>query len=309
LKMADLENQLAAARKVLEDYKVYAPFNGTISSVKAKEGDSLERGGALLSIRDFNQMQFTIPVDELDISKVEVGQEVSVTVDALSDTEKTPLTGEVIYKAMEGTSSNGVATYNVTIKINETKNLLAGMNANATIILQKSEDTLLVPLEAVTKIGDRAFVWVKGASENGQFSAGASNEKAIQPRNENANNTQSSGSENSKRSNSSGRSSRLPASVAQNMEYYANASRKSVEIGLTSDSYIEIKSGLSEGDAVILPPLVKASTGTSNAASGGFNMRGMGGGMGGGMSAPPNFQRNESSSSSRNRSTSGSKNN
>ncbi|WP_244648353.1 HlyD family efflux transporter periplasmic adaptor subunit [Ruminiclostridium herbifermentans] len=165
LKMQDLQNQLAAAKKNLEDYKVYAPFDGTISSVSAEQGDSLQRGAALLSIRDFNQMQFTISVDELDISKVKVGQDVSVTVDALSETLTKPRSGKVIYKAMEGTSSNGVATYDVTIKINETENLLAGMNANARIIIDKAENALLLPIEAVTKIGNRAFVWVKGSSD------------------------------------------------------------------------------------------------------------------------------------------------
>ena len=312
LKMTDLENQLTTAKKALEDYKVYAPFDGTISAVTAKTGDSLERGGALLSIRDFNQMQFTISVDELDISKVKVGQEVSITVDALTDTEKTPLSGEVIYKAMEGTSSNGVATYNVTIKINETKNLLAGMNANATIILEKSQNALLVPLEAVTKMGDKSFVWVKGSSSGSQQTANASGSGNMEPSQTSSSDAaQSSNSRSSRRSSSSSssRSSRIPASVSQYKEYYANATRKEVEIGLTSDTYIEIKSGLSEGDEVILPPLVKASNSASSSSSSkGFSMGGMAGGMGNDMGGPPDMQRSGSSSSRNNSGSNSQKN-
>ena len=54
-----------------------------------------------------------------------------------------------------------------------------------------------------------------------------------------------------------------------------------VETGLTNDSYVEIKSGLSEGDTVYV---AKSSTGSTNSFMGGPGMGGPGGGMGG----PPN---------------------
>ncbi|PYG88750.1 HlyD family secretion protein [Ruminiclostridium sufflavum DSM 19573] len=294
LKMQDLQNQLSAAKKTLEDYKVYAPFDGTISSITAEQGDSLERGGALLSIRDFNQMQFTISVDELDISKVEVGQDVSVTVDALTETTADPLSGKVIYKAMEGASSNGVATYDVTIKINETENLLAGMNANATITLDKAENALVLPLEAVSQRGSKSFVWVKSSSSGGnqqaQTGEGKGGSREASGSSDNAKKPDAGTGEDSKNTqkqnngNSEG-TEKMPTVFSQNQEYYANAEMVSVEVGLTSDTYIEIKSGLSEGDEVILPPLVESSNGESSEqkSSGGFNMGGMSGGMSGGM--------------------------
>lgn len=51
-----------------------------------------------------------------------------------------------------------------------------------------------------------------------------------------------------------------------------------VETGLTNDSYVEIKSGLSEGDTVYV---AKSSTGSTNSFMGGPGMGGPGGGMGG----------------------------
>ncbi len=298
LKMQDLQNQLTAAKKILEDYKVYAPFEGTISAVTAEQGGSLKRGDTLLSIRDFNQMEFTISVDELDISKVKVGQEVSVTVDALTETTTKPRSGEVVYKAMEGASSNGVATYNVTIKIKETENLLAGMNANARIILDKAENGLVLPIEAVTQRGGKAFVWVKGSSDEIQ-QAQTGRTRKNPPANMDASANTSDGlqkpddrteknGENTQRGNpSSTKTEKMPTVFTQNVVYYANATMVQVEVGLTSDTYIEIKSGLSEGDEVILPPLVEASNGESNQlrASGGFNMGGMSSRIGGGMSS------------------------
>lgn len=303
LKMEDLYNQLDAANKNLENYKIYSPIDGTITVLSAKEGDSVERGSALTSIRDFNQMQFNIPVDELDIAKVKVGQEVSITIDALTETEQTPLTGEVIYKAMEGTAENGVATYDVTVKINETKNLLAGMNANATIILNNAENVLTVPLEAVTKMGDKAFVRVIGndkdaskASDENKINNAAADQtgrrgaQGYRSGNQNGNqngqnNTARTSGQNGNSQTASNR--RVSAAVAANQEYYANTTLKEVELGLNSDEYVEIKSGLTEGEVVVLPPLVASSnsTNTTNTQSGGFGIGGMGGGMPGGM--PP----------------------
>lgn len=326
LKVQDLENQLAAAQKQLEDYKIYSSIGGTVTGDTAVAGDSVKNGDTLISIRDFDQMQFTISIDELDISKVKVGQEVSITIDALEETTKRPLTGKVIYKAMEGTSSNGVATYDVKIKINETENLLAGMNANASIILSQAKNTLMVPLEAITKMGDRAFVRVIGTGDSAQGQPGDQMPKGgpngSTGSNNSSNNSSNSGTDRSNRNsngygsnggygqrnnqNSSGNSSKrqMSAAFAANQEYYQGTAMKTVELGVNNDTYVEIKSGLSEGDVVVLPPLVTNSTSSTGNNQNGFSLGGMGGGMmGGGFPSggmPPSGNQNYRSSGSNN---------
>ena len=320
LKVQDLDNQLAAAQKQLEDYKVYSPIDGTVTEVSAVIGDSIKPGDTLINIRDFDQMQFTISIDELDIAKVKMGQKASITIDALEETTVRPLSGEVIYKAMEGASNNGVATYDVTIKINETENLLAGMNANAKIILNDAQDILMVPLEAVTKMGDRSFVRVIGTGDStaqGQFGnrtngwsggntgnttggaiggngynrSGNTTGGAIEGNGNNrsgrnnaaaGSNGNSQGNTNSRQSSSSNSANRqMSAAMAANQAYYANTVLKEVELGINNDEYVEIKSGLSAGDAVVLPPLVANSSGSSSntQGQGGFSLGGLGGGM------------------------------
>ncbi|MDF2987170.1 MAG: rane-fusion protein [Eubacterium sp.] len=334
LKVQDLENQLAAAQKQLEDYRIYSSIDGTVTGDTAVAGDSIKNGDTLISIRDFDQMQFTISVDELDISKVKVGQDVSITIDALEETTTKPLTGEVIYKAMEGSSSNGVATYDVKIKINETDNLLAGMNANASIILSQAENTLMVPLEAITKMGDRAFVRVIGtgdsqgqpgeqmpkgepnSSTGSNNSSNNSNNSNTNRANRNANgygNNSGYGQRNNQ--NSSGNSSKRQMSAANsaNQEYYQGTVMKTVELGVNNDTYVEIKSGLSEGDVVVLPPLVTNSTSSSGNNQNGFSLGGMGGGMmgGGGLPSggmPPSGNGGQTNRNSGNQNQSGSQN-
>ncbi len=274
LKMQDLQNQLDAAQKQLEDYKIFSSINGTVTALAYKTGDSVKSGDTLISIRDFNQMQFVIPIDELDISKIKVGQKATVTVDALPETTKQPLNGEVISRAMEGTSSNGVATYDVTIKVNETKDLLAGMNANANIILNQSENALRIPLEAVTKMGDRSFVRV--------MSNGAEEQSDSESKGAWGNRGSAGGfdrSSNKSGTDGAGRA-RMSAGFMQNQEYYKGTVMKQVEVGLNNDEFVEIISGLEEGEIVVLPPLVTNTVNGNTSTQGGFGFGGFGG-MGG----------------------------
>lgn len=302
LKVQDLQNQLDAAKKQLEDYRIYSAIDGTVTGETAVAGDSVKSGQVLIGIRDFDQMQFTISVDELDISKVKVRQEAAITIDALEETARKPLSGQVIYKAMEGSASNGVATYDVKIKINETENLLAGMNANASIILSKAENVLMVPLEAITKMGDRAFVRVVGetagnsqtegrraAGNWGQNSNPGSSDKSSQSGAQGqgeAGGAVTGDERASQRSGQSGSGSanrrQMSGAFAANQEYYAGTVMKEVELGINNDQYVEIKSGLTEGQVVVLPPLVtNSSTGNTNNQAG-FSLGGLGGGFGGG---------------------------
>lgn len=307
LKVLDLNNQLIAAQKQLENYKLYSPIDGTVTEVGAVVGDNVKTGDTLIGIRDFEQMEFTISVDELDIAKVKVGQKATITIDALTDTTAKPLSGEVIYKAMEGTSNNGVATYDVTIKINETENLLAGMNANAKIILNQTENILMVPLEAVTKMGDRSFVRVIGTGDSGEQgqpgnringrsggnngNAGNTTDGVIQRNRNNRNSSNgnnSSGAGNTSggnqgnwggRQGGSGLNRQMSAAIAANQEYYSNTVIREVELGINNDEYVEIKNGMSEGDTVVLPPLVTNSSNSNSSSQSGFSLGGFGGGM------------------------------
>lgn len=85
---------------------------------------------------------------------------------------------------------------------------------------------------------------------------------------------------------------------------------KQVELGINNDEYVEIKSGLSENDVIVLPPLVSSSSSSSSTKTqgiGGFGIGGMGGGME--MGGPPDrIGGNISGTRSSNRSSSSNKN-
>jgi len=302
LNIENSQKQVNTAQEKLEYYKIYAPFDGTIISQTINVGDSVKAGGVIAKVADTSQLAFNVAIDELDVSQVKVGQEVSVSLDAFSETTTTQMKGEVSKIAMEGTSTNGVTSYNVTIKIKDSnEKIKSGMNANGEVLVSNTTEVLYVPIEAIKKIQNKSYVYVKSdgtqgsgtkaqeqgnipQGQSGSASSGNSSNSNIQRRNTNSANGNSSWNSNgndsaatSNRSASNATSNSKTSSNSTN-NYYANATLKQVEVGVYNDSYIEIKSGLNEGDTIILPQIQSSSsTNSSKTQSGIGGIGGLGG--------------------------------
>ena len=272
LNIEDMESQLEYATAKLYQYKIYSTISGILSISDVKKGDGVKSGQTVFKVSNYDLMEFQIPVDELDIAKIQTNQAVNVTVDALPETSAKPLKGIVAKIAQEGTPSNGVTTYPVTVQLTESNSSLkVGMNANGEIIVNEKTNALYVPIEAVQKIGNTNVVFVKsdeaGTKEEAQPGA--------QSNRQNRTNQQASaGQQASDNSSQTRTGNRL-----QSGGYYAGAVPKTVEVGINNDEYIEIISGLKEGDIVILP---RVSSGSGSANSQNRYNR-TGGGMPGGM--------------------------
>lgn len=137
----------------LENYEIKAPISGTVLQKNSKAGDNLDNSqsnnsSAMAVIADLSRLLFKINVDELDVTKIEVGQEVSITVDAI---EGKTFTGFVDYVSLIGTSTNGVTSYPVTVVINEPEGIIPGMNVSANIVVQSKQNVLTVPVSAIQR--------------------------------------------------------------------------------------------------------------------------------------------------------------
>ncbi|HQO43296.1 MAG TPA: HlyD family efflux transporter periplasmic adaptor subunit [Bacillota bacterium] len=233
LKLEDLNIQLQTAEEKLLDHKIYAPFSGTLTLNDIEQGNSIKQGDILGSIANYDIMEFSINVDELDIAKIKEGQNVRVTIDALPDTTDKPLKGIVSKIAVEGTSSNGVSIYPVTIKIEKNEALKGSMSANGEIIVNEKKDVLYVPIDAVVKMNGKDYVRVvPGAGGAG---------KAARNRNSDANGTE------------------VKEDTKQNTELQVEL--REVKTGISNAEYIEIVSGLKEREAVIV---TSRSSGSNN---------------------------------------------
>ena len=128
MSMEDTEDQL-------NNYTITSPISGTVISKEVKAGDTVSNTAgstSLCTIYDLSYLQMTVNVDELEILSIKEGQSVTITADAISDRT---FTGVVTSVSKAGTTAGGTTTYPVTIRIDDTGDLLPGMNATAEIAL------------------------------------------------------------------------------------------------------------------------------------------------------------------------------
>lgn len=199
LALAQVEQQQA-------ETKIFAPWDGivyisqagsTISgSGNLQAGDEVKSGQTLANLLS-PSLQVVVPVDETDIGKIKIGQKAEITVDAYLDRK---FAGTVTEIAAQGTVQNKVASFDVTLVMDDTTGLKAGMTANVEILVEDKKNALMLPIEAIIEQGGRKFV----RTEAGRLQV--------------------------------------------------------VETGLYNETMIEIKKGLSEGDRVVLPEVVRRNS-------------------------------------------------
>ncbi len=142
----------------LDDYSIKSPINGKVIQKNIKAGEKMDSNSSstMAIIADLSSLTFDISIDELDISKISVGQEVTIQADALPNQT---FIGEVSNISIVGSAYQGVTSYPVTVTINNTENsdLIPGMNVEAQIIVDSAKDVLRVPVSAV-RMGNLVIV-------------------------------------------------------------------------------------------------------------------------------------------------------
>ena len=145
LSMSDTEKQM-------ENYTITSPISGTVIQKNVKAGDTVgtdtTASETLCTIYDLSYLEMTLNVDELEILSIKEGQTVTITADAISDRT---FTGVVTSVSAAGTTTGGTTTYPVTIRIDDTGDLLPGMNATAEIEVSSASNALAVPNGSVVR--------------------------------------------------------------------------------------------------------------------------------------------------------------
>lgn len=153
---------LALAQLRLEQSQIVAPIDGTVAVVLINQGEQATPGAPAINIVNEDAFHITVSVDEIDIDRVELGQPVEITIDALPNRV---IVGQVAEIAPTSASAGGVVTYLVTINITTADDveLRPGMSANASIVVEEIDQVLIVPNWAVRldRETGQAFVNVK----------------------------------------------------------------------------------------------------------------------------------------------------
>ena len=173
ISLQNAQLSLQNAQDALDNYTITAPISGTVIEKNFKAGDTIDNnsltaaGGTLAVLYDMSTLTFEMKIDEKDINKVQVGQEVTITADAV---EGITFSGVVDTVNINGTTVSGQTNYPVTVVINDPQDLKPGMNVSADIIVERAGTVLCVPVDAVNRGSDKPTVQVaqEGAlDENG----------------------------------------------------------------------------------------------------------------------------------------------
>ena len=205
LAVQNAQLSLQSAQEALDSYTITSPISGTVIEKNLKAGDQLNGGdsGAMAVIYDLSQLELQMDVSELDIGQIQPGQTVEITAEALPGQT---FTGVVEKVSVNGTTTDGFTTYPVTILLSEYGDLNPGMNVSADIIVERSENALCVPAEAVNSDGTVLVAGEGAFAEDGVTIADPSKVEA-----------------------------------------------RAVSLGQGDQEYVEITSGLEEGETVLLP--------------------------------------------------------
>lgn len=244
---------LQDALERLEKTRIYAPMSGTVSTLNVEQGERVvgtERvqGTEMMTIAQLDQMEMEVDVNESDVVNVSMTDSAAVEIDAYPDESFQGTVTEIANSARvsnEGTQDQ-VTNFPVKVRINGVENiepaianaetgggvtrpevpnpphvmpkLRPGMSGTVEIFTQTVPNAVAVPIQAVTV---RDFNTVRGGSETGTNASGSPNEDL-----------------------------RKVVFVAE-----ADSARMvEVSTGIADETHIEIRSGLSGGERVIVGP-------------------------------------------------------
>ena len=202
---ADLE----AAEKNLANCKATAPIDGMVIGLTMQPGDEIAANTAVVTISDTSAILVSANVDERNISYIKPGMPVEL------DQWGTPAFGTVETVSLSSTANNGVATYPITISVDNSEGTIqVNSYINFKITASENDNCLVLPLQCVRKISQE-----DGTTVDVVFVKGSRPENAIE-------------------------------TPMLEEEIPSGFWAVPVEIGISDNSNVEIKSGVEEGTEV-----------------------------------------------------------
>ncbi len=134
---------------------VIAPSGGTLVTMNATEGGFISNTAPVAVIDGAEQMKAVVQVSEALVPKLSAGDKADVSVSAANQTF------EATIRSVERAANMQTRLYTVTLSLpSDTDGLLAGMFADVTFHTDVSENTIVVPTEAVLARGETRYVFV-----------------------------------------------------------------------------------------------------------------------------------------------------
>jgi HlyD family secretion protein len=202
------EERLNRYTEELKNCKIYAPADGMVAYAVAdshrfwleeiRPGAPVRNRQHILSIPNLKKMQVKTAVHESVLDQISEGQQAIIRIEAFPDRHFQGQVKTVAVLADQQSTETKVYDTIVTID-GEVEQLKPGMTAVVDIHVNRVEDALSVPVQAIVQVGKESWCYVDSAGQ---------------------------------------------------------VERRKVTLGLTNHKFVEVRSGLAEGDRVILNPMV-----------------------------------------------------
>ncbi|MCX6581094.1 MAG: efflux RND transporter periplasmic adaptor subunit [Candidatus Aminicenantes bacterium] len=229
--VSQAEAALREADESLNKTTIYSPMDGTVSQLNVELGERIlgsgfSQGTNLMTVADLNQMEAVIEVDENDVVLVSVGDKTKIRIDAFKDKTFTGTVSQIGNSAKSVGEGTQEVVVNFEIKIALDKGgeaVRPGMSCNADIETETRTDVLSVPIMSVT---------------------------ARSPKDEKKQETGETGSDTQVLAVQKAKARNKPQEVVFAIKDQ-KALMKPVKTGISDDTYIEVNSGLNEGEEVV----------------------------------------------------------
>ena len=239
------EAQLKQANDNLIKTRIYAPITGIVSLCSVKKGERVVgtaqmAGTELIRIADLDHMQAEVDVSENDVLKVKIGDTAAVEVDAYLNKKFKGIVSEIAYSSTSSVTAvvSTSQAINFTVKVKLLKDSYAelidaqhgqkypfrpGMSATVDITTNEKANILTIPIQSVTTREEKDVKEAKASDKGKTTDQDDTKEKKT---------------------------------VQELVFIVENGKAKSVNVktGIQDANYIEILSGIQDGQTVVKAP-------------------------------------------------------
>ena len=173
--LAQLEAQIAAARRALSETALVAPMAGVVLRQDGEPGEMVASGQVLFWVGNPGKLRITAEVDEEDIPRVRPGQAALIKADAYPEQVLEGALSEITPKG-DPVSKN----YRVRIALPKETPLRVGMTVEVNFVVRETKDALLVPASSVSN--DHVWLLKEGRAERVPVKTGVIGEKFAEVR-------------------------------------------------------------------------------------------------------------------------------
>lgn len=155
----EAENSLAIAKLNYSYSFIRSPIDGVVTARFVELGDTIVKGNIMGTVVSIDSLYVEGFIDEADISRVSIGKEVNITMDAYQDRVFKGTVYRVSPVVTGGKQET--RTFEVRARLKEMPPAIKpGMSAEVEVIIDKADNALIIPSQAVIERNGNSFVYV-----------------------------------------------------------------------------------------------------------------------------------------------------